>query len=96
MPKRYTFKLVLSGVGATIDEAKARAIDGFILDVGEFDVLKVEYLDENYEVCKHPEPDYGRIENDGNHCWRLITCTECGKKWNEVFIYSHKEEIEED
>ena len=61
MPKRYTFKVVLSGVGETVDEAKFDAIDGFILDVGEFDVLEVEYLDENYEVidvCNKDEKEY--------------------------------------
>ena len=64
MNKRYTFKVVLSGVGETVEEAKARAIDGFILDVGEFDVLEVEYLDENYEVIEVGNKDEEEDELD--------------------------------
>ena len=93
MNKRYTFKLVLSGIGETVEQASEDAITGFILDTGELDVTEVEHLDENYEVCKHEDPTYDRIQSDGSHCWRPIKCTKCGKKWNEVYIYSFDEDV---
>ena len=47
--KRYYFEIVLSGVGKTIEQAKADAVDGFKIETEKLTVIEEVDLDENYE-----------------------------------------------
>ena len=30
---------------------------------------------------------------DGNEIWRTVYCQDCGFKWNEIYTFSHNEDV---
>jgi len=45
--------------------------------------------------CNSNELEADSMETDCTGAWREVSCTSCGKKWNEVFTLTDIEEIRE-
>ena len=41
--------------------------------------------------CKHKTCEYGNLEIEDS-VWRVVTCVDCGKTWNEVYELAYYED----
>jgi len=59
------------------------------------DEQKRKYLNGGYGKCPFCGSDAiegGFIEVDGDSCWQPVTCTDCGKRWNDIYRLADVEE----
>lgn len=63
--------------------------NGYIIEKGK--IMKIAR--ETCPVCGSKKLEASYLYCDEEEAWRTITCEECGMCWNEVYAFSHNEDV---